>query len=479
MAGSTEKPVSALPRQPIKKLLAPVKKFLHVEAASGVVLLIFTIIALVLANSSAADWFKSLWKTPIEFKFGNFEIKDTFVHLIINDGLMTIFFFVVGLEVKREIVFGELRSVKKAMLPVLAAIGGMVGPALVYLSLQYGQPGQRGWAIPMATDIAFVVGFLALFGKRVPFGLKIFLLSLAIADDIGAVLIIAFVFTDALAWDWLLVAASGFGVTYGLNRLGVRQVNVYVVVGAVIWLAFLKSGVHPTVAGVLLGLLTPASAWVGDKAFLEVLEETWRRVSARVANGGDRLEKEVRELEQLSFAARETISPLHRLELALHPWVAFVIMPLFAFANAGVKLEPAALAEPVAVAVALGLFIGKPLGIFLISYVAVKAGLTALPRGVSWKLLAGGGCLAGIGFTMALFLNGLAFPVAEYPQKEAAGKIGTLAGSLASVIVGAILIYLATTSPASQPDTNQPSEEDDHLDEPAESAQSEPAKVEG
>jgi Na+:H+ antiporter, NhaA family len=236
---------------------------------------------------------------------------------------MTIFFFVVGLEVKREMVHGELRDPRKALLPVFAALGGVLMPAAIYLALQWGEPGERGWAIPMATDIAFVVGFLALFGKRVPFGLKILLLSLAIVDDLVAVLIIAFVFTDTLAWGWLGLAAGAFGVVYIFHAIGVRLIGVYVVVGVFIWLAFLQSGVHPTVAGVLLGLLTPAHAWLGQDTVADVLKAAWQRASSE--EGGD--PDAGTDVGRTQFAVREAVSPLQRVEDRLHPWVAFVIMP--------------------------------------------------------------------------------------------------------------------------------------------------------
>ncbi len=315
MANETTETSSELPTRPVERWLTPVRRFLHIESASGVVLLACTFLALVLANSPLAGWFASIWKTKVELNLGDFRLAGDLGHLVINDGLMAIFFFVIGLEIKREIVAGELRELRKALLPVFAAIGGMVVPAGVYLALQGGQSGQRGWATPMATDIAFVVGFLALFGKRVPFSLKILLLTLAIVDDLGAVLVIAFVYTGALAWNWLAVAAAGMALTYGLNRAGVRSVGVYVLVGAVIWLAVYKSGVHPTVAGVLLGLLTPASAWVGNKTFLAVVGGVWERL-----RGYDPKDEErYADLDQLQFAAREAVSPLHRLETAPAP----------------------------------------------------------------------------------------------------------------------------------------------------------------
>lgn len=428
-----------MPMTAVYRWLTPVRKFLHVQAASGLVLLGCTVLALLLANSGAAEEFASFWKAPFGITLGPLVLDGDVGHLLINDGLMAIFFFVVGLEIKREMTTGELREPRKALLPVFAAIGGMIAPALVYLALQWGEPGQRGWAIPMATDIAFVVGFLALFGPRVPFQLRILLLTLAIVDDLGAVLIIALVFSDSIAGEWLAVAAGGFALTYVFNLIGVRQVAVYVAIGTGIWLAFYKAGVHPTVAGVLLGLLTPTSAWIGEKAFLVVIREMWDRL--RSDEGGE--QRQLTELSQLQFAAREAVSPLQRLETALHPWVAFVIMPLFALANAGVPIELSGLRDPIALAVAAGLAIGKPIGILGACWLAVKLRLSQLPDGVGWPLLTGGACLGGIGFTMALFLNGLAFPGSEYPAAEAAGKIGTLSGSLVSAVLGAILIGFA------------------------------------
>jgi NhaA family Na+:H+ antiporter len=427
----------ALPVAPIDRLLEPVTRFLHVEAASGIVLLACTAAALALANSPAAAWFAGLWKAPVSLSIGGFTLAGDIGHLVVNDGLMTVFFFVIGLELKREMVYGELRDPRKALLPVFAALGGVVVPALIYLALQWGQPGARGWAIPMATDIAFVVGFLALFGRRVPFGLKIFLLTLAIVDDLVAVLIIALVFTEALAWSWLGVAAALFGAVYALQRAGVRAVAVYVAVGVVIWLAFYKSGVHPTVAGVLLGLLTPAEAWLGRETFTDVLKAAWQRAEATNPH-------EARtEVGRARFAAREALSPLQRLEDGLHPWVAYVVMPVFALANAAVVLSLSSLGEPAAIAVASGLVVGKPTGILLMCGLAVWTGVTRLPDNVTWGMLAGGACLAGIGFTMALFINALSFPAADFPVLEAAGKIGTLTGSLLSALAGAVVLTLA------------------------------------
>jgi NhaA family Na+:H+ antiporter len=456
MAKSNAPPNPALPVPPIRRWTRPLTHFLQIESASGIVLLVCTVVALVLANSNYAAAYHRFWETPVGIEVGGFKLGGELGHFFINDVLMTIFFFVVGLEIKREMVAGELRDPKKAALPVAAAVGGMLVPAAIYAALMrhhVGGPEFRGWGVPMATDIAFVVGVMALLGKRVPFGLKIMILSLAIADDIGAVIVIALFYSGGLNWAALGLAALGFGVTYLLNRLGVRAVPVYVVVGGFIWLAVYKSGVHPTIAGVMLGLLTPSSAWIGDKTLVQVLGEAIERAPG---SGPERHDT----LKEVQFTAREGISPLERLEVGLHPWVGFVIMPLFALANAGVHVELGQLTHPVAMAVGLGLLVGKPVGILLFSFLAVRVGIARLPEGVNWWVLLGGGCLAGIGFTMSLFVAGLAFPITEHPHLLAAGKIGTLTGSVCSAALGTVLLLAVlrrrTKQAATPPEPDPP-----------------------
>ena len=440
-------PGTHLPVAPVRRLTRPLARFLEIESASGVVLLICAVVALILANSAAADAYHKFWHTPIVIEVGAFRLGGELGHFIINDVLMTIFFFVVGLEIKRELVAGELRDPRKAALPVIAAVGGMLVPAAIFLALQYGKPGDRGWGIPMATDIAFVVGIMALLGKRVPFGLKIMVLTLAIADDIGAVIVIAIFYSTGISWAALGLAAMGFGITFVLNRLGIRAISVYVAVGIGIWFAFLHSGVHPTMTGVLLGLLTPAREWVGPEALrLSVAD-----LAARLEDDGT---AEPAEYALIAFAAKESISPLERLETGLHPWVGFVIMPLFALANAGVHVELGQLAHPVAVAVAMGLLIGKPIGVVLFSYLAVRLGIAKLPEGVNWWVLLGGGCLAGIGFTMSLFVANLALAGDEHLL--AAGKIGTLTSSVLSALLGTavLLVVLRSQDRGKEPKAN-------------------------
>lgn len=417
-----------LPVEPIDRLLAPLERFLHVEAAGGVVLLACTAAALVLANSPWADAWAAIWKTPLSLGIAGFEMHHPLKHWI-NDGLMAIFFFVIGLEVKRELVVGELRDPRRAALPVAAALGGMVVPAAIYLWLQGSGPAAAGWGIPMATDIAFVVGCLALLGSRVPLSLRVMLLSLAIADDIGAILVIAIGYTETLDLRALALGLAGFAIIFGLARIGVRSLLVYVVAGACVWFEFHESGVHATIAGVALGLLTPAHAYANQGSVARAFERAseifrggrWEHVSGRAA--------QVRSLERVT---REVISPVEYLEARLHPWVGFFIMPLFALANAGVPLDLGKFTSPVALAVAAGLVIGKPVGIVSFSWLAIRLGIAARPREIGWDVLLGAGALAGIGFTMSLFIAGLAL---EGPLLDAA-KIGTLAGSVVSAALG-------------------------------------------
>ncbi len=443
MLRSVEAPPTAqeaAPREPIDRIIEPLTRFLHIEAAGGVVLLGTTAIALILANSALGESYLAIWKTPVEFSIGTFELSYSLKHWI-NDGLMAVFFFVVGLEVKREIVLGELADVRKAALPIAAAIGGMLVPAALYLLLQAGEPAQRGWGIPMATDIAFVVGCMAVLGSRLPAGLRVLLLSLAIADDIGAILVIAVAYTDSISLGALALGCLGIVVVVVLARLGVRRIPVYVLVGSGVWLAFHESGIHATIAGVALGLLTPARPYINPEGFGRVL-----RRAQEVFDGEESHESERRgdKLRQFQWLARETTSPVEYLEQLLHPWTGFVIIPIFALANAGVVFSLADIADPVAIAVAVGLSVGKPLGIVLLCFIAVRLGLAALPEGVTWSVLAAAGCLAGIGFTMSLFISGLAL---EGDTLDPA-KVGVLAGSLISAIVGMALLHAILPRPA-------------------------------
>jgi NhaA family Na+:H+ antiporter len=419
---------------PAMRWLRPFARFLQIESAAGFVLVGCALLAIILANSPWAEPFGKFWKIEIGIDIGSFKLTDSLGHWV-NDGLMTLFFFVVGLEIKREFVSGELNDWRKAVLPIVAALGGMLVPAGVYLAIA-GQPTSNGWGIPTATDIAFVVGFLVLLGPRVPHGLKVLLLSLAIADDIGAVVVIAVFYTTRLSLLALGIGLGGLALVLVMRWLGVRSPWAYIALGVLIWIAFYKSGVHPTVAGVALGMITPARPWLGDRVPLDFVSDLLDRLGA---------------ISGQSPAQGEIVSPLDRLEHALHPWVAFLIMPVFALANAGVAIDVQALNDPTARALALavagGLIVGKPLGIVVFSLAAVGVGLARLPAGVNVKALIGAGCLAGIGFTMSIFIAGLAFK--DTPEYLAEAKIGILAGSGLSAALGMLLLRVFLPAAAS------------------------------
>jgi len=435
-----------LPREPIDALIAPIRRFLHIEATSGVLLVAATLAAIVAANSPTGEAYLAFWQTPAGLRFGALEVTLSLQHWI-NDLLMAVFFYVIGLEVKRELVKGELRDLRRAALPLAAAVGGMLAPAAVYLLLQYGAPGGKGWGIPMATDIAFVVGCLAVLGGRIPVSLRIMLLSLAIADDIGAILVIAIGYTSQIDWSALVLSAGGIALIIACMKLGVHSRAVYLILSLGVWFELHASGIHATIAGVILGFLTPSQAWISDGRLGRIIDDTihfmqgadWRSAARRYAA-----------LRQMERAARSSISPLRRFETGLHPWVAFVIMPVFALANAGVRIEMTAFVDPVAIAVALGLLVGKPAGILLFSWLAVKAGIAKLPAEVGWTAILGGGILAGIGFTMAIFIASLAM---EGVMLSAA-KVGILVGSVASAIVGMLVLLAAL--PKSGPASRSP-----------------------
>jgi len=382
-----------------------------------------------------------LWQTQLAVGLGGFSLAKPLL-LWINDGLMAIFFFVVGLEIKREVLVGELASLQQAALPIAAAMGGMVLPAITYVALNSGKPGITGWGIPMATDIAFALGIFALLGKRGAPSLKVFLTALAIVDDIGAVLVIALFYTANIAWVSLAVAVLFMGLLLVSNRLGIRHPLVYAVLGIGLWFAFLKSGIHATVAGVLLAMTIPARARIDTDQFLARSTAILREIEDVGRSGREMLAGQGRHaaIQALETACQHVETPLQRLEHALHPWVTFVIMPLFALANAGVRLfgqAPASLIHPVALGVIAGLVLGKPIGIALCTWLAVQSGIAALPSGVAWRQILSTGCLAGIGFTMSLFIAGLAF--GGSPLLDVA-KIGIMIGSLVAGMIGWIML---------------------------------------
>ena len=441
------------------RLAAPFLRFLAIEAASTLLLLAATAIALVWANSRWAESYVQLWHTPLAISLGAGRLELTLEQWV-NEGLMALFFFLVGMEIKHEIVHGELSSRERALLPVFGALGGMLAPAGLYLAFHAGGPAAAGWGVPVATDIAFAVAALALLGARVPSGLKVFLLALAIVDDLGAVLVIALFYSHGLSWPGLGATAAALLLVVALQRSGVRSLSVYWIVGVAVWLATLDSGIHATVAGVLLGFLTPTTRALPGRSLGGSARALFERLLDRIDDGKEerapRAEERLRMAPELREISREAVSPLERLTGALHPWSAFFVMPIFALANAGVPIDARSLGDPlgrrVSLAVALGLLIGKPLGIGGASWLAVRLGLAALPSGVGWGSLFGAGALGGIGFTMALFVTGLAF---QDPALAAASKLGVMAASLGASGMG-LAVLQRTLRPGPARDARAP-----------------------
>ncbi len=399
------------------RIVARMQDFLRLESSAGVLLIFAALLALIANNSFLSNYYGALLSTPVVVQVGALEIAKPLL-LWINDGLMAVFFFLVGLEIKREILEGELSTFDKAALPVFAAIGGIAAPALIYVGFNWDNPATAaGWAIPAATDIAFALGFLALAASRAPVSLKIFLLAVAIIDDLAAIVIIALFYTADLSLMALTFALMGATMLFVLNRFGVRSPAPYILIGAIVWVCVLKSGVHATLAGVVTALAIPIAG---------------------------RTEK--------------CQSPLHKLEHDLHPWVAFMILPLFAFANAGLSfqgLTPSAILAPAPIGIALGLFIGKPVGVLLMAFLATRLGLARLPSDITWAQLAGVAWLTGVGFTMSLFIGGLAFSDADTLNQV---RLGVLTGSIASAAAGCTVLALASRSPRQRNGAPTPSQ---------------------
>lgn len=423
-------------RRLAERAFATLEHFLHIEAVSGMALLAAAAIALIWANSPLAASYHALWHLPLSVGLGGVSFSQS-LHFWINDGLMTVFFLVVGMEIRREMHEGALSDLRQASMPIVAAIGGVVVPALVYLALNGDAVRAQGWAVPTATDIAFAVGVLALLGRSIPGNLRIFLLTLAIIDDVVAVLIIAFFYSGGLAPLGFAVAGLGVLMVLGWQRIGVGSAFAYVLPGAIVWTGLLMTGAHPTLAGVVLGLLTPV---LPLRLREQPVEMVWR-VAGELRNGDalaarDKL-RLAQSLRQIGLARRELLPPVVRVEMALHPWVAFGIMPLFALANAGVSLDGVDLsagdARQVLFGVAIALVVGKPLGVLAATWLMVRMGWGRLPPGVSWAGICLIGLLAGIGFTMSIFIAMLAF---ADESLLAAAKLGVLLGSLVAATVG-------------------------------------------
>jgi len=418
-------------------MLAPVERFLAIEAASGITLMIAAAVALIWANSPWRSFYFDLWHILIGIRFGGFAFEHD-LHFWINDGLMTIFFFVVGLEIRREIHAGELSEIRRAALPLAAALGGMAVPAIIFFALNAGRTSAGGWAVPMATDIAFAVGVLALLGKRVPPALRILLLALAVIDDVGAIVVIALFYSTHVAVHGFAILGLGMLTTLALRLIGVRQPLAYVGPAVGVWAGAYVGGIHPTLAGVIVGFMTPVRAWFGAEGFLEQTESQVRSIrSAGVPNERELLPH----LDTLRDASREAVSPVERLQHLMHGWVAFGVMPLFAFANAGVPLGRISFdgdALWVFLGVTIGLIVGKPIGIVAVSWLAVRLGVAALPTGIHWAGVSVVGMVGGIGFTMALFIAQLAFPAG--PLLETA-KLAILFGSALAAALSLFVGY--------------------------------------
>jgi NhaA family Na+:H+ antiporter len=388
------------------KAFGRIQEFIRLETSGGIILMIAAVLAMIIANSPLATAYDAILGTYIKVGIGSFEIAKPAI-LWINDGLMAIFFFLVGLEIKREVLAGELSSFDKAILPIMAAIGGMAVPGLIYAIINWGTPENlNGWAIPTATDIAFALGILALIGSRAPVALKIFLLAIAIIDDLGAIVIIAVFYTSQLSINALTISMLGFAVAIVLNRMGIQRTAPYLLVGIVMWVFVLKSGVHATLAGVLIALTIPLKSKNEDEALL------------------------------------------YKMEHGLHPWVAFLILPIFAFANAGVNFTGIGiddLLQPLTLGIAVGLFLGKQIGVFLATWIGVKSGIARLPENVTWRHVYGVACLTGVGFTMSLFIGSLAFGAADELN---AVRLGVVLGSVLSGLFGYVLLKSAAPKSA-------------------------------
>lgn len=434
-------------KTPLVHVLGPMQEFIHQSQSSGIVLLSMTVIALILANSPLNALYTAILDSHIGIHIGTFALDESVLHWI-NDGLMAVFFFLVGLEIKREILVGELSNPRAAALPIIAALGGVIVPALIYTAFNFGGPGSAGWGIPMATDIAFALGCLALLGNRIPLGLKIFLTAVAIVDDLMAVLVIALFYSGGLNFNWL---SLGFGVLLLLaviNAFGIRNLVVYAACGVVVWVAFLNSGVHATIAGVLLAMMIPARRRINAPDFLARARQILQHFEA---SKSEKHPHQVAEVQQSAILELEEIcedaqAPLQKLEHALHVWVAFMIMPIFALANAGVTITADSLGGaslPVLLGIILGLTLGKPIGIIGASWLATRIGIATLPMAVTWKHMTGVGLLAGMGFTMSLFIASLAF---SDPTLLAAAKFAILIASLLAGVAG--FLFLRQTTPA-------------------------------
>lgn len=433
-----------------RRIVRPIQQFIDTEVFSGAILLAAALVALLWANSPWKDSYFDLIHTEILIDLDLFTFHEDLQHTV-SDGLMTLFFFVVGLEIKRELWRGELRGLKRASLPAVAAFGGMIVPASLFIALNAGTDGADGWGIPMATDIAFALGILALVGRRIPSQVRVFLLALAIVDDIGAILVIAVFYSGPIEIYALLLAAALVAGVYAMNRLGVRGFGPYVAVGLLLWAAVYESGVHATIAGVVLGLMTPLDPYYSPAGFHAAMGDLLARFRAAQDERDEETMTQV--LSKMETATEGTESPLDRLEHNLHSWTSYLVVPSFALVNAGIvvnrELVDASLSSSVTAGVFLGLVLGKPGGILLFSWLAVRLGIATLPANARWSHILGVGIVAGVGFTVALLINNLAF---QDPELVGEGKIGVLSASLVAGLVGLGYLFFLRPAPEPEPD---------------------------
>lgn len=428
-----------------RQIVLPAENFIHSESAGALFLLAAALLAVLWANSPWSASYFGLREAIITLEIGPFAITEDVLHWI-NDGLMTVFFFVVALEIKRELVHGELSAVKKAALPVAGAIGGMILPVGIFLAFNLGGRGAHGWGIPMATDIAFALGLLALLGDRIPFSVRIFLLAYAIVDDIGAILVIAIFYSGDLSLNAVVWAAAVLAVIMAARYAGVRNIAVYIMLGAIFWAAVFKSGIHATIAGVILGLLAPARAWIGGHETAAELEKNLPHLREALQRGQREHAEAI--LGEIDILSRHSEAPLERIERLVHPWTSFLVLPLFALANAGValssKVVSGSLTSPVTLGIAAGLLAGKFLGLSGFAWGAVRLGIAKLPDETTWRHILGTALLGGIGFTVSIFIADLALQDA---QLAAEAKIGILIASLIAAAAGWLFLRFAVPRP--------------------------------
>lgn len=423
-----------LPAEHIDWLTKPMQRFLHIQTGSALILLLFTVLALLLSNSPWSKPFLSFWEIPLNINVGEIGYTITIRNLI-NDGAMTLFFFIIALELKRELVMGELSQPKNAALSISAALGGMLCPAILFWIFMSGYPGQHGWGTVMATDTAFAIGCIAVLGKRIPKSLRIFMLSLAIIDDLGAILVVGIGYTQDINWILLGFSVLGFALIRVMAGLGIRNFASYFFVGALIWFTIDEAGIHATITGVILGLLTPTKKWVSDELLHTIFDHIVAHPPGNHWSGDT---KERKALLTAQTAAREALSPLERLEIMLHPWVGYIILPLFALANAGVTITSIDVANRVTLAIFMGFVFGKPIGVFVFSWLAIRVRIATKPTDLTWSLLAGGSLLSGIGFTMAIFIADLAFS----QNLLSSAKLGILLASIFCGSVGILFLLI-------------------------------------